>query len=216
MTKRTMGELDCSGDLNVVDGLEAVRLLRPGRSAATDIAHALRRPITTREAEDSAGQYTRSDLRWIFSKSECPVGPAPGDALLDGQDGRWTVLSVANHHARGLWECVCRDLAIAHGLDDAITVEQAVYAKGLGGAMTVNWHTWRTGVRARIQPESTTVEVQQQGPRSVQRCRIVLAENLVVDHTHRIRAADGAIYRIVRSTAADRIGQLQVIEAEQW
>lgn len=216
MREGRAAQFDCSGDLaGVVDGLETVSLVRRGRSGVTEIAHALRRSMTTREAADSQGQYTRADTRWLLPNSECPAGPVLRDTIVDGAGNRWTVLAVVSQDLRGLWECACRDLAIAHGLDDAITLEQAVYTKGSGGAAVANWHTLRTGIRARIQPVTTAVAADAAAQRTVQRYRIVVAEELVVDHTHRIRAADGTIYRIVGSTGAGGIGQLQTIEAEQ-
>ena len=207
--------LDPSGDFaSLADGLQAVSLVRRGRSGSDSIEHALRRSLGMREAAASNGQYTLTDVRWFLPKSECGSGPALGDAIVDSDGNRYAVLAVVGHDLTGLWECTCRDLAIAHGLNDVITIEQAVYAKGEGGAAVPAWHTLRTGIRARIQPVSSTVEGGPDRRQTVNRFRIVVAEELSVDHTQRIRAADGTIYRIIGSTGAGGIGQLQTLEAE--
>jgi hypothetical protein len=210
-----MTPLDPSGDFaRLADGLQAVGLIRRGRSGLLSVAHALRRSLSMREAAASNGQYTLTDVTWSLPKSECGAGPVLGDVILDADGNRWTVLAVAGRDLTGLWECTCRDLAIARGLNDVITIEQAVYSKGEGGAAVPAWHTLRTGVRARIQPVFSAVEAGPHSRSTVHRYRIVIAEELAVDHTERIRAADGTIYRIIGSTGAAGIGELQTIEAE--
>lgn len=210
-----MTPLDPSGDFaRLTDGLQAVSLVRRGRSGLISVAHALRRSLGMREAAASNGQYTLTDVRWYLPKSECGSGPALGDAILDADGNRYAVLAVVGHDLTGLWECTCRDLAIAHGLNDVIAIEQAVYANGDGGASVPTWHTLWTGIRARIQPVSSTVEAGPESRHTLHRFRIVVAEDLSVDHTQRIRAADGTIYRIIGSTGAGGIGQLQTLEAE--
>ena len=46
------------------------------------------------------------------------------------------------------------------------------------------------------------------------RFRIFVAEDLDLDQTHRILGPDGTTYQIVSSLGTERIGELQVIEAE--
>lgn len=214
MGDRQPVRFDPAGDLTVVDGLEAVSLARPGRSGATHIEHALRRSMTVQEADQSQGRYTRADVRWFLPQAECPSGPAVGDAIVDARGNRWTVLAVVGRGQTARWECVGRDLAVANRLDDAISIEQAVYTKGPGGAAVATWHTLRTGVRARIQPVTSAVAADSVARRTAQRYRILVAEEWAVDHTQRVRAADGTIYRILGATAGG-IAQLQTIDVEQ-
>jgi hypothetical protein len=99
-------------------------------------------------------------------------------------------------------------------LDDTITVLQAVYTKGEGGAVETAWSPWKTLVRARIQPVVVEVGVENQARQSATRYQIFLEENLALDHTHRIQGPDGTVYKILSTTRAERIGELQTIEAE--
>jgi hypothetical protein len=115
---------------------------------------------------------------------------------------------------RTRWRCTARDLAVAHGLDDTVTVLKAVYAKSTGGAAEPTWQVFRTGVRARIQPAATEATVEHQSRRTVKRHDIYVEEDLDLDRTHRIRAADGTVYGIITTRRAERIGELPVIEVE--
>lgn len=216
---------DPSNDLpTVADGLEQVTLLRRGRTpgdAGTVIAHALRRGITGGEAAliasgdvrkqvPSGGQQLADDLVWHLPVAELPEPPRLGDVILDSASRRWTILAVKLATLAARWRCECRDVGIAVSLDDAISVQ-----KNAGDAASPLWRTWKTGIRARIQPLQTTIDSTAETPSTTTRCRIFVEENIALDHTHRIRAADGTIYTILSSTGAERIGELQVIEVQR-
>ena len=215
---------DPADDLaSVADGTEPVTLLRRGRTpgdAGTAIAHALRRAITAGEAAiintgdvskqvPSGGQQLAEDLVWHLPVSELPDAPRLGDVILDGDGGRWTILTVKLATLGARWRCETRDVAIAAGLDDAISVQ-----KNTGTVSSPIWQTWKTGIRARIQPIETTIDSSAATPSTTTRCRIFLEENLDLDHTCRICGPDGTIYTILNSTGADQIGELQVVEVE--
>jgi hypothetical protein len=208
--------LDPTGDLaDVVDGLEPVTVVCRGGGSATTVAHALRLLATTKEAAPSDAQYARSDLRWWLPLAECAAAPRLGDEILDAAGGRWTVLEVNGPGPTGRWQCACRNLAIAHGLDNFVTIEQAVYSKGSGGAALATWSTWRSGVPARIQPADAHVEAVLQANQAVKKYLIFIAEELALASSHRIKAPDGALYRVTGWNRAERIGELQTIEAER-
>lgn len=200
----------------LADGLQAVSLVRRGSSRTARVAHALRRSLSRREASAHDGQYALSDARWLLPKPECPVGPAPGDAIIDAGGNRWIVLSVTSQQLTGLWECACRDLAVAHGLGEVIALEQATYEKSPAGAAVPTWHSVQTGIRARIQPLASTVVAGPDDQRTRRRFRIVVGEELSIGHDHRIRAADATVYRILSSQAAAGAGELQTLEVEPW
>jgi hypothetical protein len=207
--------MDPSADfLDVVDFLEPVTLVRRGGEPVA-VAHALRRTIRTQEAASSNAACTRSDVTWHWSQTECDTCPRLGDAIVDGDGRRWTVLAIEESQSLGQWSCTCRDLVLVHRLDDTISIEQAEYTKGDGGAATVAWQTWRTGIRARIQPKSAQVDQLGQALQTVRQFQVFVADGVTVDHTHRIRAADGTVYRVCGSTKAQRLDELQVIEVEQ-
>jgi hypothetical protein len=219
--------LDPSNDFTTItDGVEAVTLLRRGGdTAGTPVSHAWRRAVTTSEATiinsgnvrktmPSGGQYMAGDVVWNLPAGELPAAPRLGDAILDGAGGRWTILAVKLVTLGSRWRCTARNLVIAHRLDDTITVLKAVFTKSSCGAAEPVWHTWRTGIRARIQPAEVKMQTDAQARRSVLEHRIFLAEELTLDQTHRILGPDGQAYRILSSLGNERIGELQVIRAE--
>jgi hypothetical protein len=201
----------------VCDGLEAVTLLRRGdapNSPGLAVTHALRRPAGTREAAALAGRCSGSDVVWHLSAAELDAPPQPGDVVRAAAGQRWTILEATETTLGSRWRCLARNIAVAYGLDDSVTVLRAVFSKGAGGAADVTWITWKTGVRARVQPTDTRTEVQHEAAMTERRCLIFMEEDLSLDHTHRIVGPDAAVYKVLGSRSAQQIGELAVIEAE--
>jgi len=219
---------DPANDLaNIVDGTESVTLLRRGSTpgSGTVIPHALRRAADTDEAgirnryntrkrPPSDGRYTAGDCHWHLPTEELTDAPRLGDVILDGDGQRWTVLEVKAATLQSRWQCKSCNLAIAHGLDDTISILEATYAKGDAGAAEPSWRTWKTGIRARIQKAETKIVVENETRRTTQRVQIFVEEDLELDHTHAVQGPDGTIYRIRATLGAERIGELQTIDAE--
>jgi predicted nucleic acid-binding Zn ribbon protein len=213
---------------NVIDGAESVTLLRRGSDpggVGIAIAHALRCAATTSEAtiinssnvrksQPSDGQYLAGDVLWHLPIAEIADAPRLGDAILDAANQRWTILAVKRVVLGSRWRCVTRNLVIAHHLDDTITLLKARYVKTACGAAEPLWQTWRTGIRARIQPAQVALKIDAQTRQAVQKYHIFVAEDLEIDATHCILGPDGATYRITSSLGDYRIGELQVLEAE--
>ncbi len=151
---------------------------------------------------------------WHLPVAELPSAPRLGDAIVDGQNCRWTILEVKRATLGTRWRCDARNVAVAFGLDDTISVLKATYVKGDCGAAEPRWRTWRTGVRARIQPQETKVVAEADSRATIARYRIFVEEDLDLDHTCRISGPDGTLYKIISATGAERIGELQVIDAE--
>ncbi|MHC4406020.1 MAG: hypothetical protein ACYTG0_40805 [Planctomycetota bacterium] len=209
-------DFDPSGDLaDVADGLASVTVVRPGSSQTTQVTHALCGPLRVREAERSEGRYTAGDVVWHLPVSELSDAPRPGDVVVDGEERRWTVLDVQKTTRGSRWRCVGRDLAVVHGLDEHVDVEKATYAKGEGGAETATWHVWKTGLRARIQPAEIRVEGQNERQGHVATLTVFIADDVSIDHTHRIKGPDGTRYRVVRYRKAERIDALGEIDVER-
>jgi hypothetical protein len=222
-----MALFDPSDDLAAVaDGTETVTLLRRGSTvgeAGTVISHALRRAITAGEATivgrgdvhkhvPSEGRQLADDLVWHLPVAELPDAPRLGDVILDGDGRRWTILVVKVATLAARWRCETREVGIAHGLDDTIAVLKSFPPPGGTGEPV--WRTWKTGIRARIQPIGVKIAANAETPTTTTTYRIFIEGQLSLDHTCRIRGADGALYTITGSTGAERIGELQVIEAE--
>lgn len=210
----------------VIDGLETVTLRRRGSSAATVVTHALRRAATTREATlhnrystrkrevPSDGRQTASEVAWHLPTEQLSDAPRLGDAIVDVDGRRWTILDVQLTTLGSRWRCATCNLAVAYGLDDTITILKATYVKGDGGAAEAIWRPWKTGVRARIQPAAAEMGTQHRSRRTTTRYQIFVEEDVAVDHGHCIQGPDGTVYKVRGTLGAQRIGELQTIDAE--
>ena len=160
-------DFDPSADFSrVADNTEAVTLLRRGATpgdAGTMIQHVLRRAVQlgefaaknrdeSRRYINSDGQCVAADVDWHLPAAELQAPPSIGDAILDGDGLRWTILELDLIMLRTRWKCSARELSIAYGLDDTVTVLKAEYAKSDAGAAEPAWQTWRTGVRRESSP----------------------------------------------------------------
>ena len=222
-------DFDPAADLaEVFDNTESVTLLRRGSTPGTPgtvIAHALRRAVTTQEAParnryntwkqvPSDGRVAASSVTWHLPTDELSDAPRLGDVILDGDGRRWTILGVQRATLGTRWQCVSRDVALAYALDDTVSILKATYTKGDCGAAEATWRTWRTGVRARIQPAGVKATTEHGARQTTARYQIFLEEDLALDHSHRIQGPDGTLYGINGTLAAERIGELQSIDAE--
>ena len=209
-------DFDPSTDFeDVTDGLEAVTLDRRGK-ASTSVTNALRRRIATTEVSASDGMYMAGDTRWHFPVVECTTPPALGDVIVDGDADRWTVIDVTKCTLSKRWNCAGRELSIAYGLYDRLTIEEAVYSKGTGGAAEQTWRTWKTGIKCRIQESSADVSMAQDAYHMAKRYEIVIANDVAINHTHRIKGANGTLYKIEERRGAQEIDGLQTIVASEW
>ncbi len=153
-------------------------------------------------------------MTWHLATEQLSNAPQLGDVITDGEGRRWTVLDVQLTTLRTRWRCAARNLAVVYALDDTITVLKATYVKDDGGAAEPTWRPWKTGVRARIQPRATKMDTEHHARQTTTKYRIFVEEDLTLDHTHRIQGPDGTIYKVTGVTAAERIGELETIEAE--
>jgi len=213
----------------VADGTETITYHRRGATpggAGTSLVGVVRSALSlgepttanridVRRPRDAGGRVIQHDAAWHLPADALSESPRPGDLIVDSQSQRWTVLQVWSVVLGGRWRCIARNMAVAHHLDDTIDVLVAQFAKGDGGALEPNWRTWRTGVRARMQPMGTIADAPDGSRGLARRVRVFTADDLPLDHTHRLRTRDGTIYRVVASVGAERIGELQTIEAER-
>jgi hypothetical protein len=212
---------DPSDDLgNVADGVETITLLRRGSTigeAGEVVTGAVRRAMSAAEAAivtsgdvrknvAGDGQHTALSVVWHLPVAQLAVAPRLGDVILDGENRRWTILEVKHTTLGVRWRCETKEVAIAYGLDDTIVV--------LKTSDNSTWNVWRTGVRARIQPLKTEVATTNSVTATTRYCRIFVEENLDLSHLCRIRGPDGTLYSIVSTYGAERIGELQTIEAK--
>ena len=224
-----MTNFDPNADFSrVADNTEAVTLLRrgdhAGRSGDGDPAcpagarrnRASSPPKTATNRGDisiATDNASRPTSTGTCPRPNCTAPPSIGDAILDGDGRRWTILELELIMLRTRWKCFARELSIAYGLDDTVAVLKAEYAKSDAGAAEPAWQTWRTGIRARIQPLEVKVDVENSARCATSTYRIFVEDDLALDQTHRIRGADGTVFQITAVTGAARLGELQTIEA---
>ena len=171
--------------------------------------------VKSSEAAPSAGWYTTSDVAWHLPADELPESPRLGDVIVDAYGQRWTILTVRAAALATRWRCVARDLAAAHGLDNTVRIEKASYAKGESGAEEVVWRLWKAGLRARIQPVAQQAKDEHERTVTAATFKVLVAEDLDVDHHCRVRGPDGKTYRVLSYRKGERIdalGEITVAE----
>jgi hypothetical protein len=94
------------------------------------------------------------------------------------------------------------------------SVSTAIDRRLLIGSSSLIWQTWKTGLRAGIQPLKTTINSTAATLSTIALYRIFVEENIELNHTCRIRGPNGAIYAITSAIGAERSGEMQMIEAE--
>lgn len=214
--------LDLSTDFQVVaDGLEAVTLKRRGSSDDVDVANALQRAITTKEAAASNGQYTTRDVRWHLPVLEVTTRPRLGDVILDANNDRWTILDVQKATLEVRWRCICRNVAVYYSLDDYVDVLRATISKGAAGAATASWQTEVTGVRASIHLKpavatdaTATPVVENQAHKTRKLFEVRLERDLNLTRNYLLRDARGTLYEVLGYRAQQEIGEFQATVAE--
>lgn len=194
----------------IVDASEPLTLIRHGASSATEIATAWRFRQRHAEAAATGGYVARADATWQF---EWPAGsplPRLGDVLRDATGECYTVLAVERAQGSTRLRCESRSLRIAHGLNCLVDIEQAVW-QDLGSEPEITgWTHYRPAVHARIQADTLTVDETTEPVTSTATYKIYLEESVPLDHNHRFVAGDGAVYRLMSYSGAERIDELSV------
>lgn len=207
---------DPSADFTTVaDGVTTVMLTRPGSGLSVEVPGALRRAILRRDTADSDGRFTMSDFVWHLPVASLAVSPQPGDVLIDEAGDRWTILGVRPATLDSRWHCVCRNLIAAHGLDITVDIERAVITKTDAGAEQLSWQSWRTELVAKFQTGDTNLKTSDERTETLANFRVYLLEDIEIDATCRVRAADGTTYRILRSRRRQRLDELMYLEVQK-
>lgn len=201
-------------DMAVADGLEAVTLLaRDGNELAT-VEGALRRAVTTAEAASSNGLYQQGDVRWHLPTAALADAPPLGSRLVDAAGGEWTVLTVERATLSTRWACATRNLALAGGLDEQVTIQIAAVSQGEHGEPMLTWSDWRTNVAARLQPLSAEVTIEHQR-RMVRVTHVAyLAAPWALSPVHRMVRGE-TTYAVLRLRRAERIDVLTEVDLAQ-
>jgi hypothetical protein len=201
---------------DITDGLEAITLDRRGSSDNVSVTAALQRMISTTEVVASNGKLQSGDVRWHLPNAQVTTTPRMGDWIVDASANRWQILQVDDATLQNRWMCAARNLRIAYGLDDTITIERATYAKGTAGAIEEDYKIHKTGVRARIQETAADMEIEAGARRTTKEVTILLEEDVTILQTDRIEDRRGTLYRVEGTVQQAEIGQPFVIGASEW
>ncbi|HEY1065910.1 MAG TPA: head-tail adaptor protein [Pirellulales bacterium] len=202
---------DPTGDLETIaDGLETLTY-EPLDGDAETVSAALRRGVSKREAEASAGVVSRSDVKFRLPTSELSDEPALGAAFIDAAGVRWTILSVAREVLGACWSCVVRNLEVAAGLDHTVVIEQASFTKSAGGAPEPTWSEFTT-LRARLQPLAVSIEQEFEQSIALANFRLILERSLDWSPSRRWRVRVGdVVYAVIGYERPERIDVLPAL-----
>lgn len=201
---------------DITDGLETITLDRRGSSNNVTVTAALQRMISTSELTASNGKLQSGDVRWHLPNAQVTTTPRMGDWIEDAGGNRFQILMVDNATLQNRWMCAARNLRVAYGLEDTITIERAAYAKGDAGAFEETYRIWKTGVRARIQEDVADMVVEAGAQRTTKESNILLEDDYDIRQSDRIRDRRGTFYQIAGTIQKADIGQPFVIGVVEW
>jgi hypothetical protein len=204
-------ELNSEGDFSaVVDGWEPVTLQRRESADTVAVARALRFSSSIEEADAAGGHVARHDVVWQFAWDGANDLPRLGDSIIDAAGDCWTILSVERRGGATRLRCQTRNLRMVYGLVDRVDVQQAVWDDPGTGPEIVGWTAVRPALAARIQPYRVTVDEESTPVSSTATYHVTLAEQIELDHNHRLVDPQGTVYQVIEYAQAERIDVLPV------
>ena len=141
--------------------------------------------------------------------------PRLGDVILDAAGGRWTVLEVKRATLGARWCCSSRDVAIAFGLDDTISVLKATDSRGgCGAAGPCGERGGPASGPASSRPRPQIAHAAGVASTTTQLSHLRRGRPGAGPHLlHSRRGRDDLHHH--RPIGAERIGELQVIDVER-
>lgn len=205
-------DLDLSTDFAVFDNQSSVDITPRGGSLQA--VSAIQRWVSTREAEQSNGVYTKADAVFHLSGVGLNANPLPGDLLESGGGAvSWVVLGARNEQLTNTWEIVCRDLSIQ--LSSTVTIQKATWAKDENGIQEATWANEWADVAASFQ-EMSTEDTEDNKKRELKpRFEVRLLADVALDKNRRL-IHGGETYRIKAVSHRDDISHLIALELEEW
>jgi hypothetical protein len=204
-------ELQIADDFDtIIDGVEAVTLKRRESATTIVVPKAWRHSSLTQQAEPGMPGVAQGDVVWQFHWGPGIDLPRIGDAIIDAANDCWMILSIEERGAKTRLRCVTRNLHIVHQLLDRVDIQIAIWEDSGGGPEIVGWTVLRSAVPARIQPIQTTIDNAVDPPTSAANFRIMLADDIPLDHNHRLVGSDGTIFQLLEYSQAERIDTLPV------
>jgi hypothetical protein len=221
-------QLDQSTEHLTWDNVEAVHL-EIDRGASLDqrsrlstvdyVPVAKRRALSRREQTPAAGGYTAGSLVWHIPAAVLTPGVRPkiGDAVMDLDQERWTVVEASLKRNRQRWELTTLNLRITHDLRDTIDVQRAARSSDAAGVPAKTFPPDGGTVLYRALPcrvQLVSAEIaDQRGIRGTQRTYTVIVDRQIsVDTEDRILWR-GQVLDITGYRNPELISELPVIDA---
>ena len=209
-----MTTLDITNDFSLfTDHLAPVTLHHHGSTRKVTVETACREFGTTREAAPSEGAVLQTDATWPMQLPPGEAAPRVGDVAVDQQKNRWTILEVKHLAALGRWKCATRELRLAHGCEELVDVERAVWDDLGSGPEIVDWVYVCHALPAKIQLAELLLDTSTDPPTKQLLFDIILSESLPLEPDDRFTAEDGATYRLQSLEQANRIDALPIAHA---
>ena len=205
-------ELNVRDDFaTILDGGETITLKRHDRAETIAVPAAWRYSLHAEEVVPSGGHVVRADVVWQFPWDDSLDLPRLGDVIIDAADECWTILVVDELGARTRLRCTARNLRVAYQLTDRVDVQQGTWQDVGSGPEFVDGETVRAAVPARIQPQRVEIIEDDVDPlTSTSIYRIILGEQLELDHNSAFVDLEGNLYQFMELTQAERIDALPV------
>jgi len=212
-------ELNVDQDFaTIVDGSEPVTVKRWNSAETISVADAWRHLSKTDEVEIGSGDYARHDVVWQLPWNPSDDGPRLGDVIVDAGGQCWTIITVERLRLGTRYKCLARNLRLAFGLDTRVDIQQADVEDLSSRPDSVDWITLQAAVPARILQDRTRVSFDPGDPEeeidpsfsSTATYRIVLGEQIELDHNHRLVDLQGAVYDVVEFAHFGRIDRLPI------
>jgi len=212
-------ELNVAQDFaSIVDGAESVTVRRWNSAETVSVAIAWRYLAKMDEVEIGSGDYVRYDAIWELPWNPSDDGPRLGDLIIDATGQCWTVLTVERLRLDTRYKCLARNLLLAFGLDTRVDVQQADVEDLSTRPESVEWITLQAAVPARILQDRTRVNFDSGEPgeevdpsyNSTSTYRIVLGEQINLDHNHRLVDVEGTIYGVIEFAHFGRFDRLPI------
>lgn len=182
------------------------------------LTQAIRYPMSLKESQASNGVYRTDDIIWTSDTATFNIAslvPKPRD-YITADGNTYTVLEAIKSPIASFYKLITRDLSLANGLTDTITIQTATISIDASGGITKSWAAVHTSIAARVQPEQTTA-FEERGIKSSQvRYQVFVAVNPTVTNSAgdwgRIVFGSDTL-EIDGLTRSEQIGELAVISA---
>lgn len=190
------------------------RSTRTAGNVDVSLGNAIPYPVTIREQAASGGRYQAGDVTWSLRTAELgTVQPKPADLIIDEAGARWTILEATPAAFASFVRAVCRNLAIAYDLRDAIDIYRPdpTQEDDAAGNREPSFLPLSLGAICRVQ-ETARRTVDTLGKLSAEVDYVVyLEQQIALTHEDQIRW-NGKVLEIIGSVDPDRIDVLQRID----